>query len=172
MTTTFLETDHPRSAAGTFVEKAHGAPEVGLAHPTLPAFDPTFYKERTAGTTPLDVTALSAAQATAVRNATQAVSDAWALEHGINGFPQSDDHAMSTVFRDGDHIVIDVQHRDLTDAPFGSIVVVDKDGSTIGAYDDVADDFGPRYEPMAGLRAQLLADLAESSSDGSLGDTL
>jgi hypothetical protein len=172
MTTTFLETDHPRAASGAFKEKIHGTPEVGLAHPALPAFDPTFYTERTAGSNLIDVSTLPLRQAAAVRNATQAVSDAWALEHGLNGFPQSDDHATAQVFRDGEHLVVDVEHTDLSDAPFGAIVVVDKAGATVAAFDNVADDFGPRYEPMTGLRAQLLADLAESSSDGSLGDTL
>ncbi|MCW2853534.1 MAG: hypothetical protein JWM84_3198 [Nocardioides sp.] len=170
-----IDTDHPRIADGTFTAKPQGLPQIQLSHPTLPAFDPTFFRDRigsSAGAHELEEGAVPFWHISQVRNAAQAVNDAYALENEIPGEAPANEWVDTKVYADGDFIVADIQHKDPTTAPYGSLVVFDKSGKTVGQYDNHTDEFGPRWEPMAGLRSQLFADLTESSNDGSLGDQL
>ena len=173
--TTYNLTDQPRIADGTFTTKTQGIPEIGLTYPELPAYDPTFFYDRIGQSKDLrevkqDV--LAESEQALVRNATQAINDTWALEHGRYETGRVGTFVDTTVYRDGRFLVADIQHKDQNDAPYGSLVVFSADGSTVGTFDNVSDEFGERWIPMTGLRAQLVADLNESSADGSLGDQL
>jgi hypothetical protein len=171
-TTTELQ---PRNIAdGRFTGRKYGFPEVGLTYGTLPEYDPTFFYDRAVHSATVKAVALNrlprVLQA-AVRNADQAVNDAWALENGVDADREST-WTSTSVYRDGDLVIADIQHKDQSEAPFGSLIVLNDDGKLVGQYDNVSDEFGERWVPASGLRAQLLSDLAESSADGSLGDHL
>ncbi|QNE48669.1 hypothetical protein F1C58_16560 (plasmid) [Glaciihabitans sp. INWT7] len=169
------DTDYARLNDGTFTEKTYGAPEVGLAFPELPAYDPTFFYDRIGVASELSAAEtedLSPTHQALVRNATQAVNDAWVLDNGLRQTNVNGDWVDTKVYRDGEFIVADVQHKNQDEAPFGSLLVFDDAGRIVGQFDNHSDDFGPRWQPIAGLRAQLFADLNESSADGSLGDHL
>jgi hypothetical protein len=172
---TYLDTEHPRIADGTFTAKPQGLPQVQLTYPELPAYDPNFFYDRagaSADVRELDENSVPLSHVAHVRNAVQAVNDAFALENDIPGSPPANEWVETKVYKDGDFLVADIQHRDQTTAPYGSLVVFDKSGRTVGKFDNHSDEYGARWQPMAGLRNQLFADLSESSSDGSLGDQL
>lgn len=160
--------DQPRLNNGTFTEKTQNHPEIDLTYPALPSYDPTFFYDRTVQGNQLnrvEVAALTAQEQALVRNCTQAVNDTWALEHGSYETGQVGSFVETTVWRDGDFLVADVQHKDQEQAPYGSLVVFDASGTVTGRFDNVSDEFGERWIPMGGLRSQLVDDLNEITRD-------
>jgi hypothetical protein len=174
--TLFDEKLHPRVTDGTFTEKAQSLPEVGFAAPAVPVYDPTFFYDRSASEAQLRMVhadeQTQAVQAS-IRNATQAISDAWLAENDVpHGEAANHSWVDTTVFEDGEFIVADIQHKDPSSAPFGVLVVFDKAGALVGQWDNMTDSFGELWTPSTGLRAQLVADLEQASRDGELGDQL
>jgi hypothetical protein len=174
---TEFDTLHPTGAGHRFIDRVYGRPEVRLAHPALPAYDPTFFYERVAdGSAVRQVVpgTLSTPVLAAIRNATQAVNDAWILEHGIDLRHEGEAGAWveTKVYKDNTLFVADIQHKNQDEGVSGSLVAFDANGKTLAQFDNIADEYGDRWVPAAGLRGQLLRDLAESSADGSLGDHL
>lgn len=173
---TFSENDHVRTSSGQFGFKDQGSPEIDLTIKPSLAYDPTFFYDRSNSASELLMVheaGLSPAIGTAVRNATQAINDAWILDNDIDEREaRGGSWVDTTVFEDGDFTIADIQHKDQNRAPYGTLVIFDQAGSIVGQFDNEADKFGERWVPAAGLRGQLLSDLAESSRNGELGDQL
>lgn len=169
---------HPTGAGHRFIPRKQGFPEVGLTHPVLPQYDPTFFYERVADGSAVRQAVpgtLTPPVLTSIRNATQAVNDVWIIENGIDLRHEGDAGAWveTTVYRDGPLVIADIQHKNQeSDGVNGSLVAFDLNGKTVGQFDNTCDRFGSRWAVSTGLRSQLLTDLAESSAEGSLGDYL
>ncbi|MFE6966774.1 hypothetical protein ACFVAJ_16820 [Agromyces sp. NPDC057679] len=138
-------------------------------------YDVTSMHERVAARelTAVDVAHLDQEEAAAYRTAVQAVNDIWVLDHDLDlrelGF--NTDSVNGTVYRDGEHLLIDVQHKDTVEQPSGSLFVLNPDGSAT-TFDNYSDEDGERWVPMSGLRDELFKELLAASRDGSLGDHL
>ena len=167
--------NQPR-ARGKYSDKVQGGPQIDLAYPELPQFEPAFFYDRvsTTGTSiqKVKVIDLSEAEQALVRNATQSTNDSWALDNGVYNTSDPGDWTETTVYRDGELLIADVQHKNQDEAPFGILVAFDSAGNTVGQHSNVSDEFGERWTPTVGLPARLLIDLNEASQDGSLGDQL
>ena len=175
MTIYNVDTEQGRIDNGQFTFKPLTPSAIGLEHPELPEYDPNFFYDRvgqSAALRQLNERDLDETEQANIRIATQAVNDSWALQKGTYETGNSSQYVETTVYRDGNYLVADVQHKDQSTAPLGSLIVFDVDGKLVGSYDNEADNFGDRWTPTTGLRSQILTDLLESSADGSLGDHL
>ncbi|WP_159600073.1 hypothetical protein [Agromyces humi] len=109
----------------------------------------------------------------AFRTSVQAVNDVWVLDHDldIRELGGASDWVAGHVYRDGEHLIIDVQHKDPIEQPSGSLFVLNPDGS-VNTYDNFSEEDGERWTPMSGFREELFKELMSASRDGSLGDHL